>query len=68
MVGVGGVCIDRYEASIWDAPVGDNQIIATSPWDYCNPNGQDCAGIYARSVPGERAARREQGFCFCKRY
>jgi formylglycine-generating enzyme required for sulfatase activity len=49
MVKVGSVCIDRYEASIWDAPTGGNQITGPVP---CDRNGQDCTNIYARSVPG----------------
>jgi len=50
MIWVGGVCIDKYEASIWDAPVGGNQITGAIP---CNSNGQDCVGvIFARSVAG----------------
>jgi len=49
MVTVGPLCVDRYEASIWDAPVGGNQITGPIP---CSPNGQDCDNIYARSVAG----------------
>lgn len=50
MIQVGGVCIDKYEASIWDAPTGGSQITGAIP---CNVNGQDCVGvIYARSVAG----------------
>ncbi|HYU61389.1 MAG TPA: SUMF1/EgtB/PvdO family nonheme iron enzyme [Solirubrobacterales bacterium] len=49
MVSAGSVCIDRYEASIWDAPTGGNQIIGAIP---CNANGQNCTNVYARSVPG----------------
>jgi formylglycine-generating enzyme required for sulfatase activity len=50
MVRVGSVCIDRYEASLWDARVGGNQITGEIP---CSPNGQDCTGkIFARSVRG----------------
>jgi hypothetical protein len=49
MVQVGPVCVDRYEASIWDAPTGGNQITGEIP---CNANGEDCTDIYARSVPG----------------
>jgi formylglycine-generating enzyme required for sulfatase activity len=49
MIWVGGVCIDKYEASIWDAPVGGNQITGAIP---CNANGQDCDNIWARSVAG----------------
>lgn len=57
MIWVGGVYIDTYEASIWNAPVGGNQIIGTQASDNCNPNGQDCGDIYARSVPGVEPAR-----------
>jgi hypothetical protein len=57
MIWVGGVCIDKYEASIWDMPVGGNQIIGNAASDYCNPNGQDCTAIYARSVAGAEPAR-----------
>lgn len=50
MIWVGGVCIDKYEASIWDMPVGGNQITGAIP---CSANGQDCVGvIFARSVAG----------------
>jgi hypothetical protein len=50
MVRAGATCIDRYEASIWDAPSGGNQITGALP---CNVNGQDCKGkIFARSVAG----------------
>jgi formylglycine-generating enzyme required for sulfatase activity len=49
MVKAGTTCMDRYEASIWDAPTGGNQITGTIP---CNDNGQDCNNIYARSVAG----------------
>lgn len=56
MIWVGGVCIDKYEASIWTAAVGGQQIIGTKPEDYCNPNGQDCTDIYARSVEGVEPA------------
>ena len=49
MVRVGGVCVDVYEASLWDAPTGGNQITGTIP---CSADGQDCDDIYARSVAG----------------
>ena len=49
MIRVGGICIDKYEASIWDAPVGGNQITGALP---CSPNAQDCDNIWARSVGG----------------
>lgn len=56
MVRVGPVCVDKYEASVWDAPTGGNQIIGAQPSDYCNPNGQDCDQIFARSVAGVEPA------------
>jgi hypothetical protein len=49
MIRVGGVCIDKYEASIWNAPVGGSQITGAIP---CSANGQNCTNIYARSVAG----------------
>jgi Sulfatase-modifying factor enzyme 1 len=53
MVRVGPVCVDRYEASIWDAPVGGNQITGPIP---CSPTGLACKDkIFARSVPGVSA-------------
>ena len=56
MIWVGGVCIDKYEASIWDAPVGGNQINPSAPGGICNLNGQDCDSIWARSVAGVEPA------------
>ena len=60
MVRVGSVCIDRYEASIWDKRVGGKQITDAIP---CSPNGQDCRG---RSSPAPCAVscrgRRSPGF------
>lgn len=56
MVRVGPICIDRYEASIWDAPVGGRQIVGDEPSDYCDPGGQNCRNIYARSVAGVEPA------------
>ncbi|HUG74505.1 MAG TPA: SUMF1/EgtB/PvdO family nonheme iron enzyme [Acidimicrobiia bacterium] len=53
MIWVGGVCIDKYEASIWDTPVGGDQITGAIP---CSPDGQDCDNIYARSVAGVEPA------------
>jgi hypothetical protein len=54
MVRVGSVCVDRYEASIWDAPTGGNQITGAIP---CNANGQNCTNIFARSVAGVTPSR-----------
>jgi hypothetical protein len=59
MARVGGVCIDKYEASIWDAPVGGHQITGAIP---CNANGQDCTNIYARSVKGVQPRRNISWF------
>lgn len=49
MVLAGSLCVDKYEASIWDAPTGGNQITGAIP---CNANGQNCSNIYARSAAG----------------
>ena len=49
MVRVGAVCVDRYEASIWDSPNGGSQITGPIP---CDASGRDCTDIYARSVAG----------------
>jgi len=49
MIKVGSACVDRYEASIWDAPTGGNQITGAIP---CSVTGEDCDDIYARSVAG----------------
>lgn len=56
MIKVGPTCIDAYEVSIWDAPVGGNQIVGADPIDYCDPDGSDCTGIFARSVAGVEPA------------
>ncbi|HUP22385.1 MAG TPA: SUMF1/EgtB/PvdO family nonheme iron enzyme [Thermoanaerobaculia bacterium] len=59
MIRVGGVCIDKYEASVWSGPDGGIQY-GVSVDDYpCSNNGQDCFGlIYARSVPGVTPSSR----------
>jgi hypothetical protein len=59
MVRVGSVCIDRYEASVWDAPTGGTQLVTEAQIDAtCPDDGQDCKGkIFARSVPGVVPAR-----------
>ena len=55
MVAAGSVCIDKYEASIWDAASGGTQIPAST----CLADGSDCGAgavaafpIYAQSVAG----------------
>lgn len=51
-VDVGSVCVDKYEASVWNSPNGGTEY-GTGGDDYpCNDNGQDCTAIYARSVAG----------------
>ena len=62
MVAVGSICVDMYEASIWDAPTGGTQLGLVAPTPPasaypCTVNGDDCAvpnvnAIYARSVAG----------------
>jgi len=46
MVKVGPICIDVYEASIWDSLTDGTQINASA----CTPNGNDCTAVFARSV------------------
>ncbi len=54
MVAVGSLCVDTYEASVWDTASGPSQILdGALP---CATNGSDCGAnaanpIYARSVP-----------------
>jgi hypothetical protein len=63
MVKAGSVCIDKYEASLWDAPSGGNQIVGNAAIDAACPDsgqpsgGADCEGFYARSVAGVEPAR-----------
>lgn len=62
MVAVGSICVDMYEASIWDAPTGGNQLGLVAPTPPasaypCTVTGDDCAvpnanAIYAQSRPG----------------
>ncbi len=58
LVRAGSLCIDKYEASVWNAPIASS---ATTQYgisvdDYpCSDNGNDCSSthpIYARSVAG----------------
>ena len=68
MIRVGTFCIDKYEASLWDAPVGGNQIPDAQIDSYCPDNGQplgnaDCARFYARSVAGVQPSREITWFC-----
>jgi hypothetical protein len=55
MVASGNICVDKYEASVWDAPTGGSQV--ASPVVACLADGSDCGKnaanpIYARSVAG----------------
>ena len=57
MVASGSLCVDKYEASVWDAPTGGSQIAAST----CLADGSDCGKnaanpIYARSVAGATPA------------
>jgi hypothetical protein len=54
---IGGVCIDRYEASVWSNPPGSPSMgtqYGVSDGAYpCTRDGQDCRQrIYARSLAG----------------
>jgi formylglycine-generating enzyme required for sulfatase activity len=52
MVRVGNVCVDVYEASVWSTPTGGTQYGVGAPDYPCDRNGNDCANVFARSVPG----------------
>ena len=63
LVRVGSLCVDKYEASVWNAPIASS---ATTQYgiyvdDYpCSDNGNDCSStnpIYARSVAGVTPSR-----------
>lgn len=49
MVKVGPVCVDVYEASIWDSPSGGNQLLGDLG---CSAHANDCTNVFARSVEG----------------
>ncbi len=57
MARVGPICVDLYEASVYDAPTGGNAVTNTA----CQANGNDCSAgaanpIYARSAAGVQPA------------
>ncbi len=60
MVAAGSLCVDKYEASVWDAPTSPTTRYGLNVDDYpCNNDGSDCGvgapaafPIYARSVAG----------------
>ena len=64
MVRAGAVCIDKYEASVWDSPTGGTRLTSETQIDAaCPDNGQPtgpapCTAFYARSVPGVEPARQ----------
>jgi formylglycine-generating enzyme required for sulfatase activity len=55
-VAVGGLCVDKYEASVWSRAPGDEDPgiqYGTASDDYpCADSGQDCDQIFAASVAG----------------
>ncbi|MGH8558173.1 MAG: SUMF1/EgtB/PvdO family nonheme iron enzyme, partial [Methylococcales bacterium] len=54
MVKVGSLCVDAYEASVWNTPAGGTRFGAAADDYPCADNGNDCTGaIYARSEAGE---------------
>jgi hypothetical protein len=57
MIEVGGMCIDKYETSVWSQPDGGIQYGVSSDDYPCSDNGQDCTEIYARSVAGVTPSR-----------
>ncbi len=65
MVKAGSVCVDIYEASVWDSYTMDGtgtQYGASSDDYLCNDNGNDCSSsaanpIYARSIADVTPAR-----------
>lgn len=60
MVQVGGFCIDKYEASVWNLEgtiqygiLDKTGIISYEDYGYpCDRYGQNCTNIYAISLPG----------------
>ena len=59
MVRVGPLCVDMYEASVWNTPEGgvtQYGLVADTPDYPCGVNGSNCGGsvanIYARSEAG----------------
>jgi formylglycine-generating enzyme required for sulfatase activity len=56
MVRVGGICVDKYEASVWNAREGGEPLGSDKPIP-CSPNGAECRNkIFARSVRGAMPA------------
>jgi len=50
MVKVGDLWVDIYEASVWTTPSGGTQKGASSDDYGCDDTGNNCSGLYARSV------------------
>ena len=48
MVKVGPLCVDVYEASLWNSMTGGSPADPSA----CNANGNNCTNIFARSVAG----------------
>lgn len=66
MTAVGSLCVDTYEASLWDAATGGAQLspAGAAPFYPCSEDGSDCgdngvnAAIFARSEAGVIPAAR----------
>jgi hypothetical protein len=62
MVAVGSLCVDKYEASVFDEASGGNQLgLASDDYAPCLDSGSNCGAtasnpIYARSVDGVPSA------------
>ncbi len=53
MVRVGALCVDKYEASVWDNSAGPPAGMQRPDGAYgCNANGNNCTAIFARSELG----------------
>ncbi len=64
MVKVGPLCVDVYEASVWDTLAGGGTQYGAASDDYpCSDNGKDCSdattatNIFARSEAGVTPSR-----------
>ena len=59
-VPVGGLCVDKYEASVWSNPPGGDLGTQYGIGDTrypCSITGEDCDGIYAASLKGVTPSR-----------
>lgn len=58
MVKVGPLCVDVYEASVWNQKVGGQQFA----FPYCDSNGNGCTNFFSRSVANALPANRISWF------